>query len=95
MRELNEAQTRRPIQTSRKLSGTAIYPILAAAFYQSAATIVTVEMVVISHRIMGRVLGPSLPDFSGAVGNFAVHYPVSVEITLSFGETIQRVAQAL
>ncbi|WP_262692325.1 non-ribosomal peptide synthetase [Kordiimonas aestuarii] len=92
---LTSAQTKALSTDVRAQSGTALYPVLAAAFYIAVAELFKTGNAILSHRMMGRVLGDDLPDFTETVGNFAVHFPLLVEVDTSLTSTANRVAKAL
>ena len=57
-----------------------LYPVLASAMYRVLSERSKSNIAVISHRTAGRSLGSALSDFTSSVGNFAIHYPVLVDV---------------
>ncbi|MBA4741361.1 MAG: amino acid adenylation domain-containing protein [Azoarcus sp.] len=93
--ELDEASTRALLDTRRSELGLAAYPLLAAPLYRAAARVVGSGFAVVSHRMAGR---PCIDgeDFAESVGNFAVHFPLRVDVgRAGLARIAQRVAAAL
>ncbi|WP_219884544.1 non-ribosomal peptide synthetase [Merismopedia glauca] len=73
---------------------TSLYPLLLAPLYQLMATWSQQPWVVISHRMHGR--NPKqTDDFMGTVGNFAVNFPVGIEVNQNWENVVQQIHQKL
>jgi hypothetical protein len=72
-----------------------LYPVLLAPIYATFADLCATSWVVLAHRVHGRAVGNTV--FAEAMGNFAVNYPLGVEIVRerNWTDTVHAIQEAL
>jgi amino acid adenylation domain-containing protein len=84
------------LQRARARYGCTLYPLLMAPLYRMLSEWSGQQRVVLSHRTHGRDLGDGRTFFE-AVGNFAINYPIAIDLSSKTSwETLTReIAQVM
>ena len=73
---------------------TSLYPLLLAPLYQLMANWSQQPWVVISHRMHGRNINDT-DDFISSVGNFAVNFPIGIQVEPNWQNLVNQIYQKL
>ncbi|AJQ97469.1 non-ribosomal peptide synthetase [Gynuella sunshinyii] len=77
---LPEEHSDQLLRHARKRFGATLHTVLLAQWYQLMSLKTGQQRVILSHRMNGRDLGDTALRFAHSIGNFAINFPVVVEM---------------